>query len=100
MLKEVRGVYGSLLDVPLAMYQRAGVGTKEGWDSLVTPQGVRAASDRWERARPSTGTQSQSLEDRRWRMDQLNAALGASPDIDTLWGSVPGGGALAGYGAD
>ncbi|KAJ3529137.1 hypothetical protein NM688_g7896 [Phlebia brevispora] len=76
-IREVAAVYVHVEEIPLEMYRNAGVNTRRGMNSLVTPAEVRAASDQWD-------------------------GHSVLEDIDTQWGMIPEGGALdyCGYGSD
>ena len=73
-IRDVRRVYGDLLEIPLDAYRTSGALARPRPSSMVTPRQVQMASDRWD-------------------------AEGILEDIDTQWGTIPGGGALEGYGS-
>ena len=61
-------MYGHLCEIPLAAYGEADVASD--WDDFVTESDVEAASNNWD-------------------------ARSIAHDIDTQWGTMPGGGAYS-----
>ncbi|KZT64981.1 hypothetical protein DAEQUDRAFT_769220 [Daedalea quercina L-15889] len=67
-IKDVQRVHGHVEEIPLQAYREANVNVNRGWNTLVTADEVRDASDAYD-------------------------ARGILHDIDTQWGMLPHGGA-------
>ena len=74
-IRDVQRVYGDVAEIPLDAYMTSGALMRPRPSSMVAPEQVQAASNRWD-------------------------AESILEDIDTQWGCIPEGGALEGYGSD